>query len=48
MRRSKRLASRVYQLKAGHCLTGQYPKRYLYSAQTMEHFFKNCPHRKTR
>jgi len=50
---NKRLASRFYQLKTGHCLTGQYlawttrrPDATCwvpYSIQTREHLFKNCP-----
>jgi hypothetical protein len=50
----KRLASRFYQLKTGHCLTGQYLKwsKSCSTAgcgwcscrvQTREHLFKNCP-----
>jgi hypothetical protein len=50
----KRLAGRYYQLKTGHCLTGQYLKwtKNRGSAkcgwcpcerQTREHLFKNCP-----
>jgi hypothetical protein len=50
----KRLASRFYQLKTGHCLTGQYlgwtknqptTKCWwcLYRTQTRDHLFKNCP-----
>jgi len=50
----KRLASRFYQLKTGHCLTGQYlswttrrPDATCwwcqYSIQTREHLLKNCP-----
>ena len=52
---SKRLASRFYQLKTGHYLTGQYLKwtgnqptakcRWCpYRAQTREHLLKCCPH----
>jgi hypothetical protein len=51
---SKRIASRFYQVKTGHCLTGQYlewTKNQLtakcwwcsYRTQTREHVFKNCP-----
>jgi hypothetical protein len=51
---SKRLASRFYQLKTGHCLTGQHlswtqsrPSAQCswcpYRMQTWEHVFKNCP-----
>jgi len=51
---SKRLASWFYQLKTGHCLTGQYlawttrrPDATCwwcqYSIQAREHLFKNCP-----
>jgi hypothetical protein len=51
---NKRLASRFYQFKTGHCLTGQYlawttrrPDATCwwcqYSIQTREHLFKNCP-----
>jgi ribonuclease HI len=50
----KRLAARYYQLKTGHCLTGQYLKWTKsrtsakcgwcsYGVQTREHLFKNCP-----
>jgi hypothetical protein len=50
----KRLAGRFYQLKTGHCLTGQYLKWTKNRAtakcgwcpckmQTWEHLFKNCP-----
>jgi hypothetical protein len=50
----KRLAGRYYQLKTGHCLTGQYLKWTKsrasakcgwcsYGVQTREHLFKNCP-----
>jgi hypothetical protein len=50
---TKRLASRLYQLKTGHCLTGQYlewtknqPTAKCwwcgYKTQTREHVFKNC------
>jgi len=50
---SKRLACRFYQLKTGHCLTGQYLQWKTsrpdakcwwcqYSIQTREHLF-NCP-----
>jgi hypothetical protein len=49
----KRLAARFYQLKTGHCLTGQYLKWTKSRAsakcgwcscevQTREHLFKNC------
>ena len=51
---TKRLASRFYQLKTGHCLTGQYlhwtknlpsPQCWWcrYPTQTREHLFKVCP-----
>jgi hypothetical protein len=51
---AKRLASRFYQLKTGHCLTGQYLKCTgnqpttkcwwcPYRTQTREHVFKHCP-----
>ena len=51
---SKRLASRFYQIKTGHCLTAQYlnwttrrptPQCWWcrYSVQTWEHLFKECP-----
>jgi hypothetical protein len=51
---SKRLANRFYQLKTGHCLTGQYLQWAKnrttgkcgwcsYKVQTREHLFKNCP-----
>ena len=51
---TKRLASRFYQMKTGHCLTGQYltwttrrPDATCwwcqYKIQTREHLFKNCP-----
>jgi len=51
---NKRLASRFYQLRTGHFLTGQYlawttrrPDATCwwcqYSIQTREHLFKNCP-----
>jgi hypothetical protein len=51
---SKGLASRFYQLKTGHCLTGQYlnwtksrptPQCWWcrYKAQTRDHLFKECP-----
>jgi hypothetical protein len=51
---TKGLASRFYQLKTGHCLTGQYlewTKNQAtakcwwcgYKTQTREHVFKNCP-----
>jgi hypothetical protein len=50
----KRVAARYYQLKTGHCLTGQYLKWTKsrgsakcgwcsYEVQTREHLFKNCP-----
>ena len=50
----KRLASRFYQVKTGHCLTGQYlawttrrpdATRWWcqYKNQTREHLFENCP-----
>jgi len=52
---NKGLAARFYQLKMGHCLTGQYlmwTKRFPtakccwcpYRAWTQEHLFKCCPH----
>jgi len=51
---TKRLASRFYQLKTGHCLTGQYlnwtktrttPQCWWcrYRTQTRDHLFKECP-----
>ena len=51
---TKRLTSQFYQLKTGHCLTGQYlnwtrnrptPEcRWCrYPTQTREHLFKVCP-----
>jgi len=51
---NKRLVSRFYQFKTGHCLTGQYlswttrrPDATCwwcqYSIQTREHLYKNCP-----
>jgi len=51
---SKRIASLFYQLKTGHCLTGQYfnltknrptPQCWWcrYRMQTREHLFKECP-----
>ena len=51
---SKRLASRFYQIKTGHCLTGQYlnctksrptPQCWWprYRSQTRDHLFKECP-----
>jgi len=51
---NKRFASRFYQLKKGHCLTGQYLAwtnrrldatcwRCQYSIQTREHLFKTAP-----
>ena len=51
---AKRLASRFYQLKTGHCLSGQYlhwtknrttPKCWWcrYRTQTRDHLFKECP-----
>jgi len=54
---SKRLASRFYQLKTGHCLTGQHlnrttsrstPQCWWCRAQTetRDHLFKECPKRK--
>jgi len=56
---SRRLASRFYQMKTGHCLTGQYlawTTRRLdascwwcqYKIQTREHLFKNCPQWKSQ
>jgi hypothetical protein len=50
----KRTASRFYQLKTGHALTGQYLEWTknrphskcgwcYYKYQTREHLFKNCP-----
>jgi len=56
---NKRLTSRFYQLKSGHCLTGQYlawttRRPYAthwwcqYSIQTREHLFKNRPDGGTR
>ena len=56
---NKRLASRFYQLKTGHCLTGQYltwttrrPDATCwwcqYKIQTREHLFKNCPQWKSQ
>jgi len=50
----KRLAARFYQLKTGHCLTGQYlawttrrPDATCswcqYRTQTRDHLFKHCP-----
>jgi hypothetical protein len=53
-RSAKRLARRFYQLKTGHCLTGQYLQGIgsspsaecgwcSYKMQTREHLFKNCP-----
>jgi len=54
----KRLASRFYQMKTGHCLTGQYlawtrrPDATCwwcqYKTQTREHLFKNCPQWKSQ
>jgi hypothetical protein len=52
---TKRLVSRFYQLKTGHCLTGQYLEWSknqptakcwwcLYRTQTRDHLFKNRPH----
>jgi len=52
--RTKRLASRFYQIKTGHCLTGEYlhwakdrptPQCWWcrYQNQTREHLFKVCP-----
>jgi len=46
---SKRLVSRFYQLKTGHCFTGQYvpepDKEPTHSCrtQTWDHLFKICP-----
>jgi len=51
---TKRLASRFYQLKTRHCLTGQYlnwtkkrptPQCWWcrYRTQTHDHLFKECP-----
>jgi len=51
---NKRLVSRFYQFRTGHCLTGQYlawtthrPDATCwwcqYSIQTREHLLKNCP-----
>src|SRR3978361_921106 len=50
---SKKLASSFYQLKTGHCLTGQYLEWRnqptarcwwcIYRTQTRDHLFKNCP-----
>ena len=51
---TKRLASRFYQLKMGHCLTGQYlnwtksrttPQCWWcrYRSQNQDHLFKECP-----
>jgi len=59
VRANKRLASRFYQLKTGHCLTGQYlawttrrPDATCwwcqYKIQTREHLFKNCPQWKSQ
>jgi len=56
---SKRLASRFYQMKTGHCLIGQYinwtKNRATaqcwwcrYATQTREHILKNCPEWKTQ
>ena len=53
-RANTRLASRFYQLKAGHGLTGQYLHWTMrrpggsywwcqYKFQTRKHIFKNCP-----
>jgi hypothetical protein len=41
----KRLASRFYQLKTGHCFTWQYLKHgeVWVVLQTREHLFKDCP-----
>jgi len=59
-RANKRLASRFYQLKMGHCLAGQYlawtarrPDASCwwcpqYKIQTREHVFKNCPQWKSQ
>jgi len=55
----KHLASRFYQLKTGHCLTGRYlawstrrPDATClwcqYKIQTREHLFKNCPQWKSQ
>ena len=51
---TKRLTSRFYQIKTGHCLTGQYlhwtknratPQCWWcrYRTQTQDHLFKECP-----
>jgi len=56
---SKRLASRFYQLKTGHCLTGQYLYRTKnrptapcwwcrYRTPTRDHLFKVCPEWKSQ
>ena len=56
---NKRLARRFYQMKTGHCLTGQYlawttrrPDATCwwcqYKIQTREHLFKNCPQWKSQ
>jgi len=56
---TKRLASRFYQLKTGHCLTGQYlnwtksrptPQCWWcrYRTQTRDHLFKECPEWKSQ
>ena len=56
---TKRLASQFYQLKAGHCLTGQYlnwtksrptPQCWWcrYRTQTRDHLFKECPEWKSQ
>ena len=56
---SKRLAPRVYQLKTGHCPTGQYLNwtqnwlttqcwRCRYQTQTRDHLFKVCPEWKSQ
>ena len=56
---TKRLASRFYQMKTGHCLTGQYlawttrrPDATCwwcqYKVQTREHLFNNCPEWKSQ
>jgi len=58
-RAHKRLASRFYQLKTGHCLTGQYlawttrrPDATCWCIDTKiwtrEHLFKNCPQWKSQ
>jgi len=56
---TKRLTSRCYQVKTGHCLTGQYlhwtknrrtPQCWWCRCriQTREHLFKLCPERKAQ